>query len=136
MTPRTITSPGSRDGSWLPADHAAGVKLRCLPPLRAVLCAISLANRSTGNDRFPANVQKNAFSRDRQQRSVPRSFRYEIAVRCHGSGDSRASRQGKRRCHDGVILGLSLFSSVQLTEFQSNNRLDEQSAFLALTPIH
>jgi len=35
-----------------------------------------------------------------------------------------------------VILGLSLFSSVQLTEFQSNNRLDEQSAFLALTPIH
>src|SRR6266513_799351 len=34
-TRRTITSPGSRDGSWLPPDHAAGAKLRCLRLLRA-----------------------------------------------------------------------------------------------------
>jgi len=53
----------------LPADHAAAVKLRCLPPLRAVFCAISPANRSTGNDRFSANVQKTTFSRDRQHRT-------------------------------------------------------------------
>src|SRR2546430_2187237 len=33
-TRRTITSPGSRDGSWLPPDHAAGAKLRCLRLLR------------------------------------------------------------------------------------------------------
>ncbi len=40
-TRRTITSPGSRDGSWLPPDHAAGAKLRCLRLLRAIRCAIS-----------------------------------------------------------------------------------------------
>src|SRR5437867_6612564 len=65
-TRRTITSPGSRDGSWLPPDHAAGAKLRCLRLLRAIRCAISPANRSMGNDRSPANVQKTTFSCDRQ----------------------------------------------------------------------
>ena len=66
-TRRTITSQGARDGSWLPPDHAAGAKLRCLRLLRAIRCAISPANRSMGNDRFPANVQKTTFSCDRQQ---------------------------------------------------------------------
>src|SRR5437667_3755 len=42
-------------------------KLRCLRLLRAIRCAISPANRSMGNDRFPANVQKTTFSCDRQQ---------------------------------------------------------------------
>ena len=73
-TRRTITSPGSRDGSWLPPDHAAGAKLRCLRLLRAIRCAISPANRSMGNDRFPANVQKTTFSCDRQHIFLCPSF--------------------------------------------------------------
>src|SRR6266576_120784 len=75
-TRRTITSPGSRDGSWLPPDHAAGAKLRCLRLLRAIRGAISPANRSMGNDRSPANVQKTTFSCDRQHplRTVRNTF--------------------------------------------------------------
>ncbi len=58
----------------MPPDHAAGAKLRCLRLLRAIRCAISPANRSMGNDRFPANVQKTTFSCDRQHIFLCPSF--------------------------------------------------------------
>ncbi len=61
-----IQAPGRAERSLLRARDAAGAKLRCLRLLRAIRCAISPANRSMGNDRFPANVQKTTFSCDRQ----------------------------------------------------------------------
>src|SRR5207253_4617500 len=101
-TRRTITSPGSRDGSWLPPDHAAGAKLRCLRLLRAIRCAISPANRSMGNDRFPANVQKTMFSCDRQHTLEARFFSRcrllsprESAKSFSANGRSEERRVGK-----------------------------------------